>query len=119
MTGRPGKCPGNHQSSAFTLRLRDNAPSRLQLRHLVEEEERIAVREDRLDDVLAERGDGRPRRLFTPRVYCQPLPLPDSQTAGALTFPAESHATARTLRTGSAHGMTRTRAALDLATDWS
>ena len=42
---------------------RDDAPARLELRHLVDEEERVAMREDRLDRLLPERGG---RRLHEP-----------------------------------------------------
>ena len=58
ITGRSGKWPGNHQSSARTSLVRDDLPAGLELDHLVEQQERVAVRQDRLDLVLAERDRG-------------------------------------------------------------
>ena len=44
ITGRSGKCPGNHQSSARTSRVATTLRARLELDHLVEQQERVAVR---------------------------------------------------------------------------
>ncbi len=55
MIGRPGKCPGKNHSSPRDELAGDDAHTRLELEHLVEEEEGIAVRDDRLDHVATER----------------------------------------------------------------
>ena len=54
MIGLPGKCPA--QSSSVTSFARDDARARLELEHLVEQEEGIAMRQDRLDRGLVERA---------------------------------------------------------------
>ena len=54
MTGRPGKCPAkNHSSARTVLRATTRTPG-LELEHLVHEEKRVPVRDDRLDLLPAE-----------------------------------------------------------------
>ena len=62
ITGRSGKCPGNHQSSARTSRVATTLRPGCELDHLVEQQERVAVRQDRLDLLLAERSRAGSRR---------------------------------------------------------
>ena len=68
MIGFPGKWPA--QSSSVTrLRATTRAPG-LELGHLVEQQKRIAVRQDRLDRRLVQRqshAESRSRRPFRPR----------------------------------------------------
>ena len=66
ITGRSGKWPGNHQSSSRTRYARDDALAGLELDHLVEQEERLAVRQDRLDLVAPERRRRRHPASLTP-----------------------------------------------------
>ena len=58
ITGRSGKVPGKPPVVGAHEPRRDDLAARLELDHLVEEQERVAVRQDRLDLLLAERRRG-------------------------------------------------------------
>ena len=83
MIGRPGKCPVNCGSLAVTFLIADRPLARLQLDHAVDEQERIAVREDPHDVGRLERQAGGRHRFghwlrHAPTVYA----LPATKAAG-------------------------------------
>ena len=96
--------PANHQPSSGT---RYDAATRvpgLELEHLVEEEERVAVRQDRRDHVAPERGGGSHRRVYW---GCARLPVVSA--AATDSFPAASRAVTTSVRAARCAGSARSR----------
>ena len=81
MIGRSGKCPGKNHSSGADLLARDDAAARLELGDLVEEEEGIAVRDDRLDHVTPEGRSQRGRAGLHVRSVLRPDARPAPRSA--------------------------------------
>ena len=73
MIGPAGEMPREEPLVAADRLARDDALARLELEHLVEEEKRVAVRDDLLDHLAAERRRGcqpptsRSRKRLRPR----------------------------------------------------
>ena len=81
MIGRPGKWPGEVPLVRAHGLARDHALAGLELEHLVEEEKRLAVGDDRLDHLAAER---RHAAIARP---CQPLAQARSAHGARSTWP--------------------------------